>query len=648
MLFRSSTRHLRFVVLLGTVWFLVGCVGERGELEKLKRTPNIPRLEAFLASCEAPEICREAALLMDDLQYERACRGDSLLRLNDYLEAYPGGTHGKEALERLRALLAEKLEQDGSEEAIRLARARFPGDKELLALADKGEQRILFNRLMENRQEEALEAYLKDQPDGAYRQEVEAALEGLLRERSERSDELDDWYAYVKRFPKGEGAARAVERMEDLAYKGCYGGDPGACSRFFLVVRDPARARQAASKLGMEVLPAILNGSESLVEESLFGGKPKSLPFEPGAVAEVLVKPATRIISGDEGFFFLLVVMNDASFFVYLPFASVRLVDGRWLLDTHGLSQAENWLHLAADEAMKVAIERVAEKDRELNKGPSYLVEYLAPRKCAVLVNELSSESLEVRATVLIALARSHCPEAIETLNRVLTTGNLPTERATAALAMGEMAEDQEGLGGHVCRMLLAAHDQEADEMVQLVELQTASRVSPAEASEYVTDSVFKNEDDASKLMTLSRHYLFASQFHGAFFAAHQAVETWTGQAAEAMDSGNSQLSGELQQQAALALESRNEAVRKAYEAVKDEKDKDVRLRAIRDVGRMHLLVPFEGALKAEMKRLLEELQVGSNNVEVQKAAGMSLYQLSQEPAAPKTPPVVEEEVPAP
>ncbi len=620
------------LALLVSAVSLTGCSSERSELGELRRSAHIPRLEAFLERCSEVEICAEARSLLDDLCFDRARGFGNVWRYLEYLERFPQGRSVEAARTQVRHLVLEKIDSDPDEEILGLAEKLYGDESEV---RERIAEEVEYRALSERRDLEALDRYLSRTPPGRFHGEIAALVEGIVTEETRSRDTLEAWIGYLERYPRGEASDTAKERIAAFTYPSCFGGEPELCARYLTVSADPGRTRLVAPRLAFQVLPLVLQGQWTGTPGVLDSGIPRALPFQPEDVERVLVRRATRTLAGNEGHFFLLVETRDGGVAVYLPYVLVRYENGFWKLATEALSNPLNWWSVSPDTALAEALERIAGDDKIRSRGPSFLVEYLAPRQCHQFIEMLRpmppvaaceeapgvdcgtdptkspevqpQQPPEVVATLVTALARSRCPESMDVLGGLLLRGT-SSVRATVALALGEIPEDRPELADIATNRLLAAHETEPEEMVRLVILQTAARIAPASTTAYTGGRIDDLWDRPAELSVFARHLLFAAQFHDSYRGFQRTAELLEDAAEAESETGSAELAEHLSVSASQAQAGRDEVVPKALAFVQGSAEPALRVRAAKDLGRIDLLAPLGAKARADIIRTLRSL----------------------------------------
>jgi hypothetical protein len=645
----TGFRNVGPLALSGCFVVLLGCSGEGSELGELRRSPHIPRLEAFLERCTEPKVCAEARDLLDDLCFERARGFGNVWRYLEYLERFPRGRSVEAARTQVRHLVLEKIDSDPDDEILVLAEKLYGDESEIRERIAEVREEMEYRALSERRDLEALDRYLSRTPPGRFHVEIAALVQGIATEETRSQNTLEAWVGYLERYPRGDASDTAKERIAAFTYPSCFGGEPELCARYLTVSEDPERTRLVAPRLAFQVLPLVLQGQWTGTADVLDSGMPSVLPFQPEDVERVLVRQATRTLAGNEGHFFLLVETRDGGVAVYLPYVSVRHENGFWKLSTEALSNPENWWSVSPDTALPEALGRIAGDDKLRSRGPSFLVEYLAPRQCHQFVEMLrpvpppancqgvpeegvaaegapaegvarmdcaaatapDSESPpppEIVATLVTALARSRCPESVNVLGDLLV-GGTASMRATVALALGEVPEDRPELADVATNRLLSAHATESEEMVRLVILQTVARIAPTSTTAYIADRIDDLWELPAELSDFARHLLFAAQFYYSYRCFQRAAEVLTAAAAGELDAGTAELAEHLNAAAIQAQAGRDEVVPRALAFVQGPAEPALRVRAAKDLGRIDLVVPLAPEAYADIIRTLRSLQ---------------------------------------
>ena len=156
----------------------------------------------------------------EESEWQRLVEEPSISGFQEFVQAFPDGTHLSEAHERLEALRWQEVAQERDAEKCAAFLADYPAG----AHADDAhalEDQLAWERALDLKGVEAFESYVARFPQGAHRADASQALDRMREDRqwenAKSLNTIDAYDAFLAKCPGGRHAAEAELARQTLA-----------------------------------------------------------------------------------------------------------------------------------------------------------------------------------------------------------------------------------------------------------------------------------------------------------------------------------------------------------------------------------------------------------------------------------------------
>ena len=177
---------------------------------------------------------RQAQHWAERLAYYDALSTRDPAVLREFLRRFPQSGRATDAQTSLQRAEYERVKAEDSIPAYRAFVAKYNAQRsEWTAAATQRLERLLLDKVKEERKEIEISRYIHDNPGSPYLAEARGALREAAFERVIRSADERDWVAFIRGHPGTPEAARVARHMEEEALRGAErSGRVAALERF--------------------------------------------------------------------------------------------------------------------------------------------------------------------------------------------------------------------------------------------------------------------------------------------------------------------------------------------------------------------------------------------------------------------------------